>query len=141
MRRIVLVASTIFALTFPALGQSEQLTIERIPRQGGRIIFVLKPATDDTHCTTLNANAITPQLAPRLGRTIFAEALVYNNNTVGYVFLISYGSGPHEVYFATYTQRSCTLTEAQSHKRAFIGDDRFNEAKAYYHDLFNELSE
>jgi hypothetical protein len=128
------------ASTSPALAQSDQPAIERIARPGGRIIFVFKPTTSDTACPSLDASAITPQLAPRLGRTIFAESLVYNGNTVGYVFLISYSTGFHEVYFARYTQKACALTESQSHKRAFVGD-RFNEATAYYHSLFNELSE
>jgi hypothetical protein len=60
---------------------------------------------------------------------------------VGYVFLISYGLGYYEVYFASYTQRACALNESQSRGRMFAGDDRFSEAKAYYHRLFNELSE
>jgi hypothetical protein len=141
MRRIVLVASTIFALTSMAFAQSEQMTIEQIPRQGGRIIFVYKPATNDVPCRSINASALTPQVAPRLGRTILAEALVYCSNAVGYVFLSSYVNGPYEVLFASYTQRACVLAEAQSHDRFFVGDNRFNEAKAYYHSLFNELSE
>jgi len=141
MRRTVLVAATTLALTFSAVGQSEQGTIEPIPRQGGRIIFVFKPTTNDMKCPSINANAITPQVAPRLGRTIFAEALVYGSDAVGYVFLISYAHGPFEVYFSSYTQKACALTESQSHNRVFVGDDRFKEAKAYYHDLFNQLSE
>jgi hypothetical protein len=141
MRRIVLAASTILALTVSAAAQSEEGTIEQIARPGGRIIFVFKPATNTMQCPSIDTRAITPQVAPRLGRTIFAEALVYGRNAVGYVFLISYGAGFHEVYFASYTQRACVLDESQSRGRAFVGDDRFNEAKAYYHSLLNELSE
>jgi hypothetical protein len=80
-------------------------------------------------------------MAPRLGRTIFAESLVYGRNAVGYVFLTSYENGYFEVYFASYTQRACVLTESQSRGRGFAGEDRFNEAMAYYQSLFNELSE
>jgi hypothetical protein len=141
MRRIVLVASTICAMASSAFAQSEQMTIEQIPRQGGRIIFVYKPVTNNQECRAVGANAITPQVAPRLGRTILAESLVYSKNAVGYVFLISHVHGPYEVLFASYTQRACVLTEALSHDRFFVGDNRFNEAKAYYHSLFTELSE
>ncbi len=141
MRRLVLVASTIFALTFSASGQSEEMTIEQITRPGGRIFFVFKPMTNNTQCPSISASATTPQLAPRLGRIILAEALVYGSNAVGYVFLISHANGAHEVYFSSYTQRACALTESQSHNRFFATDNRFNEAKAYYHSLFNELSE
>jgi hypothetical protein len=138
---MILVASTIFALTFPASGQSEEMSVVQIPRQGGRIIFVHKPTTHNMQCPTINANNTTPLVAPRLGRTIFAEALVHSSNAVGYVFLISYSHGPHEVYFSSYTQRDCFLDESQSHKRVFLGDTRFNEAKAYYLSLINELSD
>ena len=141
MRRIVLAAATILASTFSALGQSEQMSVVQIPRQGGRIIFVHKPTTHNMQCPTINANNTTPLVAQRLGRTIFAEALVHSSNAVGYVFLISYSHGPHEVYFSSYTQRDCILDESQSHKRVFLGDTRFNEAKAYYLSLINELSE
>jgi hypothetical protein len=140
MRRTVLVASTILALTVSAFGQSEQMTMEQIPRVGGRVIFVAKPTTNTTECRSLDASTTTPQIAPRLGRTIVAEALIYNSDAAGYVYLISYGYGPYEVYFSHFTQRFCTLNESQSHKRAFVGDDRFNEAKSYYHSLLNELS-
>ena len=105
------------------------------------MIFVFKPTTDTMPCPSVDARAITPALAPRLGRTIFAEALVYGSNAVGYVFLISYGNGAHEVYFSSYTQRACALTESQSHQRVFVTDNRFNEAKAYYHSLLSELLE
>src|SRR2546426_1034560 len=104
MRRIVLVASAIFALTFPALGQSEQMTVVQIPRQGGRITFVHRPTTHNVQCPTINANNTTPSVAPRLGRTIFAEALVHSSNAVGYVFLLTYPNGAYEVYFSSYTQ-------------------------------------
>jgi hypothetical protein len=141
MRHIVLVASTILALASSAFGQSEEMTVEQITRQGSRVLFVFKPKTNNQECRAVSANAITPQVAPRLGRTILAESLVYSKNAVGYVYLISYAHGPYEVYFASYTQRACTLTEAQSHGRVFAGDNPFNEAKIYYHELFNELSE
>ena len=141
MRRSVLVASTIFALTLPASGQSEQMSVVQIPRQGGRIIFVHKPTTHNMQCPTINASNTTPQVAPRLGRTIFSEALVHSRNAVGYVFLLTYPNGAYEVYFSSYTQRDCFLDETQSHKRAFLGDTRFNEAKAYYLSLINELSD
>jgi len=143
MRCIVLLVSMIFALTFPALGQSEPMTIEQmqIPRLGGRTIFVLKPTTDNVQCPSIDPRATTQWMAPRLGRTILAEALVYSSNAVGYVFLVSYGNGAHEVYFSSYTQRACALTESQSHQRVFVTDNRFNEAKAYYHSLLSELLE
>jgi hypothetical protein len=141
MRRIVLGAATTLALTFSAVGQSEQMSVVQIPRQGGRIIFVHKPTTHNMQCPTINANNTTPLVAQRLGRTIFAEALVHSSNAVGYVFLISYSHGPHEVYFSSYTQRDCFLDESQSHKRVFLGDTRFDEAKAYYLSLINELSD
>jgi hypothetical protein len=146
MRRTVLAAFTIFALTSSGFGQSEQMTIkqisrEQLPRLGNRTLFVHTPTTNSTECASISSNAITPQVAPRLGRTILAEALVYSKSTVGYVFLISYQHGPYEVYLASYTQRACALTESQSHSRVFAGDNPFNEAKAYYHELFNELSE
>jgi hypothetical protein len=141
MRRTVLLASAILAWTSGAFGQSEEMTIEQIPRPGGRVMFVAKPTSNDVQCTTLDAGATTPSIATRLGRTILAEALIYNSNAVGYVYLISYGIGPYEVYFSRYTKRACVLTESQSSKRAFIGDNRFHEAKLYYHDLFNQLSE
>ena len=141
MRRIVLAAATILASAFSALGQSEQMSVVQIPRQGGRIIFVHKPTTHNMQCPTINANNTTPLVAPRLGRTIFAEALVHSSNAVGYVFLLTYPNGAYEVYFSSYTQRDCVLDETQSHKRAFLGDTRFNEAKAYYLSLINELSD
>jgi hypothetical protein len=141
MRRLVLLASTIFALTFSASGQSEEMTIEQITRPGGRIIFAFKPTTNNMQCPSINARVTTPLMAPRLGRIILAEALVYGSHSVGYVFLIWYPNGAHEVYFSSYTLRDCTLTESQSHNRFFVTDNRFDEAKAYYHSLFNELSE
>ena len=143
MRRVVLVASTIFALTGSAFGQSEneRMTVEQMPRPGGRVLFVHKPTTNNTQCPTIDASAITPQVAPRLGRTIFAEALVHSGNTVGYVYLILWAHGVYEVYFSSYTRRACAVTESQSHKRAFVTDNRFDEAKAYYHTLLNELTE
>ena len=141
MRRFVLAAASILALPFSASGQSEGVTVERIVRPGNRVIFVSKPTTNDMQCQSINASTTTPQIAGRLGRTILAEALVYTGNTVGYVFLISYANGPHEVYFSSYMRRECILDETQSHKRVFVGENRFNDAKAYYHSLFNELSE
>jgi hypothetical protein len=141
MRRIVLVASTIFGLTSAASGQSEETTIVQIPRLGSRVLFAFKPAANKMECPSINANAITPQVAPRLGRTILAEALVHTKKAVGYVFLISYANGPYEVYFSSYTPRDCALTESQSHGRVFVGVDPFKESRIYYHDLFNELSE
>src|SRR2546428_13967153 len=65
MRRLVLVASAIFALTFSASGQSEEMTIEQITRPGGRVIFVFKPTTNNMQCPAIDARATTPQLAPR----------------------------------------------------------------------------
>ena len=49
--------------------------------------------------------------------------------------------GVYEVYFSSYTRRACAVIESQSHKRAFVTDNRFDEAKAYYHTLLNELTE
>jgi hypothetical protein len=157
MRRIVLISATIVALAFPgvsqslgqglgqslspSLGQSEEMTVERLSRPGNRTIFVSKAASDDMPCQTVDAREITPQKAPRLGRTVLAEALVYTDNTLGYVFLISYANGPQEVYFASYTKRNCVIGEVQSHGRVFVGDDRFKQARIYYHSLFNELTE
>jgi len=72
------------------------------------------------------------------GRTILRKHSIQQQR-VGYVFLISYRYGTHEVYFSSYTQRACALTESQSHQRVFVTDNRFNEAKAYYHSLLSEL--
>src|SRR5258707_1391768 len=40
MRRIVLASATILALALPALGQSEEMTVERLTRPGNRTVFV-----------------------------------------------------------------------------------------------------
>jgi len=146
MRHIVLASATMVAVTLsgfvlPSAVQSQDMTIERVTRPGNRNIFVFKPVSDDTQCQTVDARETTPQKAPRLGRSVLAESLVYTDTTVGYVFLISYANGPHEVYFASYTKRNCSLDETQSHGRVFVGDDRFKQARIYYHNLFNELSE
>jgi hypothetical protein len=141
MRRIVLAAASILATTFAASAQSEDVTIEAMRRPQNRVLFIARPTADDKPCESVDASRITPQVAPRLGRTIFAESLVYNGNVVGYVYLISHANGPHEVYFASFTQDACTLKESQTHKRVFVGETRFDEAKSYYQSLFNELSE
>src|SRR5262245_10608808 len=141
MRRIVLGSAAILAVAFPAIGQPEEMTVERLIRPGNRTIFASKPVSDTRECPTIDARETTPLKAPRLGRTVLAEALVYTDNTVGYVFLISYANGPHEVYFSSYTKRKCALDETQSHGRVFVGDDRFKQARTYYHNLFNELTE
>jgi hypothetical protein len=141
MRCIVLAACAMVAMSFPAMAQSEPVTVEQLPRFGGRALFIYKPATGRTDCPTIDASAITPLVAPRLGRTILAEALVYGTNNVGYVFLVSWATeGPFEVYLSSYTQRACALRESQSHQRYFFAGN-FNEAKSYYHSLFTELSE
>ena len=146
MRRIVLTSAilasaAIVALTFPAVGQSEDMTVERLTRPGNRTVYAIKPTADTRECPTIDARETTPLKAPRLGRIVLAEALVYTDSTVGYVYLIAYGNGPHEVYFSSYTKKNCSLDEAQSHGRVFVGDDRFKQARLYYHNLFNELSE
>ena len=141
MRRIVLTSATIFALALPASGQSGDMTVERLTRPGNRTVFASKPAADTRECPTIDARETTPVKAPRLGRTVLAESLVYTDSAVGYVFLISYANGPHEVYFSSYIKRNCVLDESQTHGRVFVGDDRFKQARAYYHNLFNELSE
>jgi hypothetical protein len=141
MRRIVLISATLLALAFPALGQSEDMTIEQLTRPGNRIVFANKLKSDTRECPTIDARETTPLKAPRLGRTVHAEALVYTDSTVGYVYLLAYGNGPYEVYFSSYTKMNCRLDEAQSHGRVFVGDDRFRQARSYYHNLFNELSE
>ena len=84
MRRIVLAAATIIGLTVPVLGQSA--TMVQIPSLGGRTLFVVKPPTETAECPSLNVNAITPWVVPRLGRTILADALVYS--LVGVVFFL-----------------------------------------------------
>ena len=145
MRRIVLASATILALVLPGLsqplGQSEEMTVERLTRPGNRTVFVSKLVTDTRECPTLDVRETTPFKAQRLGRAVLAEALVYTDSTVGYVFLIAYANGPHEVYFSSYTKRNCALDEAQSHGRVFVGDDRFKQARLYYHSLFTELTE
>ena len=115
--RLVLASATMLALAIPALGQSEEMTVERLTRPGNRTVFVSKPKEDTQQCPTIDARETTPLKAPRLGRTVLAEALVYTDSTVGYVYLISYANGPHEVYFSSYTKKNCSLNEAQSHGR------------------------
>ena len=161
MRRIVLASATILALVallllpsgLPALSQAvgqslgqrlgpgDGMVVERLTRPGNRTVFVSKQATDNETCSTLDMRETTPLKAPRLGRTVLAEALVYTDTTVGYVYLIAYSNGPHEVYFSSYTKTNCRVDEAPSHGRVFVGDDHFKQARSYYHNLFNELSE
>ena len=161
MRRIVLASATILALVallllpsgLPALSQSlgqsfgqrlgptEGMVVERLTRPGNRTVYVSKQATDTEPCPTLDMRETTPLKAPRLGRTVLAEALVYTDTTVGYVYLLTYSNGPHEVYFSSYTKTNCRLDEAQSFGRVFVGDDHFKQARLYYHSLFNELTE
>src|SRR5205085_6594828 len=121
--------ATLLALTLPGFGQSEEMMVERLTRPGNRTVYAFKPRQDTQECQTIDARETTPLKAPRLGRIVLAEALVYTDNTVGYVYLISYANGPHEVYFSSYTKRNCALGEAQSHGRVFVGDDRFKQAR------------
>ena len=157
MRRIVLASATILAMVLPltppassqSLGQSlgqpsgpsEGMVVERLTRPGNRTVFASRLATDTQPCPTIEGRETTPLRAPRLGRTVLAEALVYTDSTVGYVYLIAYANGPHEVYFSSYTKSNCRLEEAQSHGRVFVDDDHFKQARLYYHSLFNELTE
>lgn len=139
MHRIALLVALMLASIFPAGAQSEQGTIESILGPRNRMTFVFKPATNKLNCPSIDMSATTPQKAQRLGQTIFAEALLYWN-TIGYLFLISNDNGPHEVYLATYTQRACAVDEARLHWRGFTGENRFSDAKAYYHSLLHEFS-
>jgi len=161
MQRIVLASATILTLALPtmlastppamsqSLGQSvggpsgppEGMVIERLTRPGNRTVFATRLATDTQPCPTIEGRETTPLRAPRLGRTVLAEALVYTDTIVGYVYLLAYANGPHEVYFSSYTKNNCRLEEAQSHGRVFVGDDHFKQARLYYHSLFNELTE
>ena len=157
MRRIVLASATLLASSFSGMsptlsqllgqsdvqpwGSSEGMVVERLTRPGNRTVFASRLATDTQPCPTIEGRETTPLRAPRLGRTVLAEALVYTDSTVGYVYLIAYANGPHEVYFSSYTKSNCRLEEAQSHGRVFVGDDHFKQARLYYHSLFNELTE
>src|SRR5437016_4850395 len=110
MRRIVLASATLLAsvlpVTPPALSQSlgpsfgppsgppEEMIVERLTRPGNRTVFASRLATDTQPCPTLEGRETTPLRAPRLGRTVLAEALVYTDSTVGYVYLIAYANGP-----------------------------------------------
>jgi hypothetical protein len=138
MRRIVLASAFIYGSIFSASGQAEQGTIEVMKGPRNTILFVFKPSTNNASCPSIDTTATTPDKAQRMGQTIFAEALVYDK-ALGYVFFIANANGPHEVYFATYTLRGCSVDENQVHKQRFFGEKRFAEAKAYYHSLLIEL--
>ena len=157
MGRIVLASATILALVLSSTpsalsqssgqaagqppGASEGTVVERLTRPGNRTVFATRLATDTQPCPTIEGRETTPLRAPRLGQTVLAEALVYTDTNVGYVYLISYANGPHEVFFSSYTKNNCRLEETQSHRRVFVGGDHFKQARLYYHSLFNELTE
>jgi hypothetical protein len=139
MRRIMFASAILAGSIVSADSQFEEGTIEPIVAPRNRMIFVFKPARQNTNCSSIDTTATTPEKAQGMKQTIFAEALVYGKN-FGYVFFIANSNGRHEVYFASYTLRGCAIDEAQNHKMVFMGENRFNEAKAYYHTLLNELS-